>query len=119
MKNYGIITGKDSSLKSDNIAVGHGATISNVISNGDTDKAVLEAKMNELVKLLNDHQAEIENPEELIESTKIVSAELKKEKPNKTLVNSIMETIKSSVSVLKDVAALATTVHTLILPYIK
>ncbi len=118
--NHGIIVSGHGALTGENIAVGREAKI--VYHNhGGAGNALAEIDQHieRLVQLIQAHHSEIDNAGEIIDSVKTVSAELKKEKPNKTIINAITETIAKSVGAIKDVASAATTVHGLVMTFLK
>ena len=111
MQNKGIYVDGRGKIQARDIVVGDGSSIVNYQS---SDSQTLEAKMQELIQLMHVHRAELSNPDELIESVELVNSELQKEKPNKITVKSIWDTIRSSVSFLKDAAAVAASMQPLI-----
>jgi hypothetical protein len=108
--NRGIIVTGQGQLHADAVAAGdHAQAIVNK-AHGDIAAAHgedLAQKLDELMAALRAHSAELEAPEEVLESTAKLAEELKAEKPNKLTVNAILGGIVSAAQSVGAVAQAA------------
>jgi len=97
------------------LAVGRGAQAHNVVRMAsreleDRGHADLGQRLEELLRQLDAHAAQLSNAQELKDSTRLVAEELVKDRPNKTTVTGVLAGIAQSV---KSVAGLATAAEAL------
>ena len=113
-KNEGIyMTG--GTINAEQLAVGRKARAVKIVSLADQalDRKGLQdirEKLDELVNILTAHADALDNPDEVLDSTEAVAAELSKDKPNKLTLTAILSGLASSV---QSVAAVATAVEAL------
>lgn len=115
MDNKGIIVKDNSSITANVIAVGDNATI---ISRDDKDYRDITIQINELKQLLLQNKESISNLEELLDSVSILSKELEKGNPNKTVIKGILSELASSISSVTSLASAVSALKAAILSII-
>jgi hypothetical protein len=114
MRNEGIyITG--GSLQADQVAVGRNAQATKILSTADETlerKGLTEIRdrLDELLKAITVHTDDLNNPDEVLDSTEIVAKELAKDEPNKLTIMGVLNGVAACV---KPVASIATAAEAL------
>lgn len=118
--NHGIIVSGHGTMTGRNIVVGRESKIvEQNYGSAENALAEIDQQIEKLVQLIHKHQKEIGNADDIIDSAKTVSAELKKDKPNKMTINGITEIISKSVATVKEVAGAAKVVHELVMTFLQ
>lgn len=97
------------------LAVGAHAQATNITTAAeqalsDRGHAELAARLAEVVRLLETHAAQLDNPDEIKETTETVATELTKPKPNRITLTGLLNALATGV---RPVADLATAVDAL------
>jgi len=111
MPNEGlIITG--GTINADQVAVGKYARAIKIANEALAQKGMqeIQVRLDELVQALNNHASDLDNPDEVRDSTEVVAKELSKDKPNRLTITSVLNGIASSV---QSVTAIAVAVEAL------
>jgi uncharacterized protein YqeY len=117
-RNEGIIV-TGGTVTADQIAVGHKARAvkKSIGAVGDRGRDEVAQALEELVRVLQAHAAQLDDAEELLDASRTVADELAKEKPNKRTVGAVLASIGeaagnlvSVVSAVDRLAAVAATV---------
>ncbi|MEU4424105.1 hypothetical protein AB0F81_26045 [Actinoplanes sp. NPDC024001] len=94
------------------LAVGRGARAEQVVHQAATDlaargQAELAQALEELIRRIDEHAAQLANAGELKESAQVVAEELTRDEPNRTTVTGVLAGIAESVKSVAGVAAAA------------
>jgi hypothetical protein len=118
--NHGIIVSGQGRVESENIIIGDDTTISQFnLDSREDKKAIVAQAIQELLRALNEHSADIDNKEDVVEVVQKIDEEVKKQKPSKLTLEGLLSAIKNVVEpvteVLQKVNLLKVAISTLFL----